>query len=58
MNMDKDDLLCRLVPGSSIPVPYLDTTPLLFAQVQIDPSSERADIRQWFPPTETPNNDN
>lgn len=51
MNMDKDDLLCRLVPGASIPVPYLDTTPLVMVQVATTSSRSNrpADIRQWFP---------
>lgn len=51
MNMDEDDLLCRLVPGASIPVPYLDTTPLVMVQVETASvgASRPADIRQWFP---------
>lgn len=49
MNLDQDDLLCRLVPGASIPVPYLDTRPLVMARVQAGGHSTNADIRQWFP---------
>ena len=49
INMDKDDLLCRLVPGAAIPVPYLDTRPLIMARAIIGGHTELADIRQWFP---------
>lgn len=51
MNMDQDDLLCRLVPGAKIPVPYLDTRPIVMARVQVGGHSTNADIRQWFPST-------
>ncbi len=49
MNMDQDDLLCRLVPGARIPVPYLDTRPIVMSRVQAGGRSSNADIRQWFP---------
>ncbi len=49
LNMDVDDLLCRLVPGASIPVLYLDTRPLTMARVFTGGRSGMADIRQWFP---------
>jgi Fe-S-cluster containining protein len=49
MNMDRDDLLCRLVPGAKIPVPYLDTRPVVMARVLAGGRSPSADIRQWFP---------
>jgi uncharacterized protein len=48
LNMDQDDLLCRLVPGARIPVPYLDTRPLVMARVMAGGRSANADIRQWF----------
>jgi len=49
MNMDRDDLLCRLVPGLDIPVPYADTRAFAFVSMHIAGEGEWADIRQWFP---------
>lgn len=49
LNLDIDDLLCRPVIGASVPVPYLDTRPLVFAAVAINGNAPWADIRQWFP---------
>jgi hypothetical protein len=49
-NMDRDDLLCRLVEGQSVPVPYADTRP--FAMLSVAIGGEKgawADLRQWFP---------
>jgi hypothetical protein len=49
LNLDKDDLLCQLQPGMAVPVPYLDTRPLVMAAFQIlGPQQLLADIRQWF----------
>lgn len=49
MNLDQDELLCQLLPGMSVPVPYLDTRPLLMASFAIiGPNQPFADIRQWF----------
>jgi hypothetical protein len=51
MNLDRDDLLCRLLPGVPVPVPYLDTRFLALAAVDIlGPTQPLADLRQWFPP--------
>lgn len=49
LNLDEDDLLCRPVPGTPIPVPYLDTTHLVIAAVELAGKAPWADIRQWFP---------
>lgn len=50
INLDVDDLLCRLVPGQSVPVPYLDTRLFALASIQIEPEEGSwADLRQWFP---------
>ena len=49
MNMDVDELLCRPVTGASVPVPYLDVTPLVMARVATGGHTAYADIRQWFP---------
>lgn len=50
LNLDVDDLLCRLIPGRAIPVPYVDTRLFAIAGVEIEPNASNwADIRQWFP---------
>ena len=50
LNMDRDNLLCQLQPGLNVPVPYLDTRPLVAAAFAIlGPAQPIADIRQWFP---------
>jgi Fe-S-cluster containining protein len=49
-NLDVDDLLCRLVPGTSVPVPYANNQAFLAATLAISGENPRfADIRQWFP---------
>jgi Fe-S-cluster containining protein len=48
LNMDVDDLLCRLIPGALVPVPYADKRPVIAAMVACFGSSESADIRTWF----------
>lgn len=50
LNLDKDDLLCRLLPGVSVPVPYLDTRLLALAAADtLGVTQPIADLRQWFP---------
>jgi Fe-S-cluster containining protein len=50
LNLDRDDLLCRLVPDQLIPVPYLNMMTSLDAQTMvIGPNTKLADIRDWFP---------
>lgn len=50
INMDDDELMCKLVEGESIPVPYLNqqmaqaAQPLLWGE-----KTRSADIRDWFP---------
>lgn len=49
LNMDVDDLLCRLVPGQDIPVPYYDARAFVMASVMIEQDiTQWADVRQWF----------
>jgi len=49
LNLDVDDLLCRLVSGQAVPVPYLDTRLFALASIQIEPEERAcADLRQWF----------
>ena len=51
MNLDQDELLCRLIPGVAVPVPYLDTRLLALASIEILGASQPlADLRQWFTP--------
>ncbi|WP_234265211.1 YkgJ family cysteine cluster protein [Hydrogenophaga sp. NFH-34] len=48
-NMDVDDLLCRLIEGCNISVPYLDVTLLRAISLEvIGLNAEYADIRDWF----------
>lgn len=51
LNMDVDDLLCRLLPsGHAVPVPYVDTRALTAVSLLIAaPGETLADLRQWFP---------
>lgn len=50
INLDDDDLLCRLVEGASIPVPYLNQQASQLAYVMLwGERSRMADIRDWFP---------
>lgn len=49
-NMDDDDLLCMLVQGEEIRVPYLDMMDHKLAYAEAVSTNEVcADIRQWFP---------
>jgi hypothetical protein len=50
-NMDVDALLCELIPGAAVPVPYADATELDVLTVTALPDwrqGQVADIRQWF----------
>jgi Fe-S-cluster containining protein len=51
-NLDDDNLLCKLVEGGDIPVPYLNQQPAQAAYLMLwGFSSRMADIREWFPAT-------
>ena len=52
LNLDDDDLLCRLVPGIKVPVPYADATQLKAFYLAAQPNAELADIREFFPVAE------
>jgi Fe-S-cluster containining protein len=52
MNMDKDELLCKTVPGMNVPVPYLDVRPITLSRVITGGRNPVADIREWFKPTD------
>lgn len=49
INLDSDELLCKLVEGANISVPYLDRTESQMISMVVLGSSVRvADIRDWF----------
>ena len=53
LNMDEDALLCQLVEGSTINVPYLNTQEHHVDSVVIlGAHQDYDDIRNWFPMTE------
>lgn len=47
-NLDIDDLLCELIPGAAVPVPYADATDLDVMAVMVLGDAQLADIRDWF----------
>ena len=50
LNMDDDDLLCQLVEGESIRVPYLNVMAHHVAAIAaLGMGQPIADIREWFP---------
>lgn len=50
LNMDEDDLLCQLVEGEGVRVPYLNMTAHhVAAVVALGMGQPIADIREWFP---------
>lgn len=49
VNMDSVDLLCRLVTGVEVPVPYLNTVHLKGYFAYLTQDEQFADIRDWFP---------
>jgi Fe-S-cluster containining protein len=49
INLDDDDLLCRLVPGQAIPVPYANSQKLKAMFLLAQPAAPLADIRDFYP---------
>lgn len=49
LNLDDDDLLCRLVPGVEVPVPYAGAGEFKALYLLAQPNAELADIRDFFP---------
>lgn len=49
LNLDQDNLLCQLIEGVAVPVPFVDTRLFMFTSVFIGGSGTWADLRQWFP---------
>lgn len=49
-NFDHDALLCQIVPGESIPVPYVDATiEKAVYHAKVAAGGLVADLRDWFP---------
>lgn len=48
-NLDRDDLLCRLIPGADVPVPYLNAQEIFVAYAVIDPRG-MSTLRAFFKP--------
>lgn len=53
ISVSRDDLLCRLVPGVAVEVPYVDARNEQQAYAMAFPieRSRLADVRDWFPTT-------
>ncbi len=49
LNLDDDDLLCRLIEGTPVPVPYANAGQLRAVYLLAQPGAELADIRAFFP---------
>lgn len=50
LNLDDDDLLCRVIPGVPALVPYANKIGILAACLSVMPREDRmADIREFFP---------
>lgn len=49
VNMDSSSLLCKVEPGVSYPVPYLNVMPIQMHHINAARKSHFADIRDWFP---------
>jgi hypothetical protein len=54
LNLDDDDLLCRLVPGQKVPVPYANSHQLGSLYLMAQPAADLADIRDFFPESVAP----
>jgi Fe-S-cluster containining protein len=50
LNLDTDPLLCQLVEGAMVPVPYADSRPFSLANIEIS-DCDINDIRNWFEAT-------
>lgn len=49
LNMDEDALLCELVEGADIPVPYANSQQLQWLYASLSGPKGLADIREFFP---------
>lgn len=51
LNLDDDALLCELIPGQTVPVPYANSDQLKMLYLMANVASPLADIRDFFPTT-------
>lgn len=49
LNLDDDALLCELVDGVEVPVPYADARQMKAYFLALQPNAALADIRAFFP---------
>lgn len=49
LSLDDDDLLCRLIEGVDVPVPYANATMVYGVFLAAQPNEQLADIRAFFP---------
>lgn len=49
LNLDDDALLCELIPGKTVPVPYANSDQLKMLYLLANVASPLADIRDFFP---------
>ncbi|CAN7761219.1 YkgJ family cysteine cluster protein [Pseudorhodoferax sp. LjRoot39] len=49
LSLDDDELLCRLIPGQAVPVPYANSDQLKTLYLMAQVASPLADIRDFFP---------
>lgn len=49
LNLDDDELLCKLIPGQAVPVPYANSDQLKTLYLMAQVASPLADIREFFP---------
>ncbi|GHD04815.1 hypothetical protein GCM10007320_66120 [Pseudorhodoferax aquiterrae] len=49
LNLDDDALLCRLIPGQAVPVPYANSDQFKTLYLMAQAGSALADIRDFFP---------
>lgn len=49
LSLDDDDLLCRLIDGVDVPVPYANASMVYGVFLASQPNEQLADIREFFP---------
>jgi Fe-S-cluster containining protein len=54
LTLDDDELLCRLIEGIDVPVPYADARALWPVHLSAHAGERLADVREFFPEEESP----
>lgn len=49
INLDVDEMLCEIIPGESVPVPYADSTQIDVCFAAHTGQETWRDLRDWFP---------